>query len=201
MGISARRAFTGFLIGGSLGFILGLFNGLFKLSEQIFDSTVHAARTVPIFALIPLVILWFGIGEEAKIFIVAVGVFFPIYLNTYYGVRSVDPGLIEVGRVYGLSGLSLFSEVIFPGALSSIMVGVRFSLGVMWLALIVAETIAADSGIGYITNNARESMQTDVVIAGILIYALLGKSADLVSRLIERLLLPWRSHEAGLLKR
>jgi len=201
MAISTKRAVTGFVIGGSLGFLLGLLNGLFKLSEQIFDSTIHAARTVPIFALIPLVILWFGIGEETKILIVSIGVFFPIYLNTYHGVRSVDPGLIEVGRVYGLKGPALFWQVIFPGALSSIMVGVRFSLGVMWLALIVAETIAADSGIGYITNNARENMQTDVVIAGILIYALLGKSADLVSRLLERVLLPWRSHEAGLLRR
>jgi sulfonate transport system permease protein len=190
--ISTKRALTGFVLGGVLGFTFGLLNGLNRRVEQIFDSTIHAARTIPIFALIPLFILWFGIGEETKVFIVAIGVFFPIYLNTYHGVRSVDQGLIEVGRVYGLGPFMLFRKVVFPAALPSILVGVRFSLGVMWLALIVAETVAADSGIGYITNNARENLQTDVVIAGMLIYALLGKGADALSRGLEKLLLPWR---------
>ena len=135
-------------------------------------------RTIPNLALIPLVILWFGIGEEAKLFLTALGVFFPIYLNTLHGVRNVDPQLIEMGRVYGMSGWTLFRKVIFPGALPSIFVGLRFSLGIMWLTLIVAETMAASSGIGHMANSAREFMMTDVVILALVIYALLGKLAD-----------------------
>lgn len=189
--VSARRAFTGFAIGAGLGLLFGVLNGLVKISEEVFDSTIHMARTVPHLALIPLVILWFGIGEETKVLLVALGVFFPIYLNTFHGMRAVDPGLVEAGRVYGLRGFRLFRQVVLPAALPSILVGIRFALGAMWLTLIVAETVAADSGIGYITTNAREYMQTDVVVVGILIYALLGKGADLTSRLLERILLPW----------
>ena len=124
-------------------------------------------------------------------FLVALGVFFPIYLNTLHGIRTVDPQLIEMGRVYGMSDRELFLRVIFPGALPSIFVGVRYALGIMWLTLIVAETIAASSGIGYMAMKAREFMQIDVVVLGILIYALLGKLADSASRALERLTLSW----------
>ena len=189
--ISARRAFLGFAIGGGLGLLLGLLTGLWRLGEETLDTTIHMARTVPHLALIPLVILWFGIGEQTKVVLVALGVFFPIYLNTFHGMRAVDPGLVETGRVYGLRGARLFRQVILPAALPSILIGLRFALGVMWLSLIVAETVAADSGIGYLTTNAREYMQTDVIVLGILIYALLGKGADLVARALERALLPW----------
>ena len=142
-------------------------------------------RNVPHLAIIPLVILWFGIGEEAKIFLVAIGVAFPIYLNTFHGIRTVDPRLIEMARVYGLGRFALFRRVILPGALPSILVGLRYALGIMWLTLIVAETISASSGIGYMTMNAREFLQTDVVLLGIIVYALLGKLADVLTRLIE----------------
>lgn len=141
--------------------------------------------------MIPLVILWFGIGEEAKLFLVSVGVFFPIYLNTFHGVRTVDPGLLEMGKIYGLKPLELFWQVILPSALPSILIGVRFALGIMWLTLIVAETIASDSGIGYMAMNAREFMQTDVVVFSILVYALLGKLADATAKLLEAKLLDW----------
>ncbi|MFN9859783.1 MAG: ABC transporter permease subunit, partial [Pseudanabaena sp.] len=161
--ISASRALTGFAIGGSLGFVLGLVNGLFTVSEKILDTTLQMWRNIPNLALIPLVILWFGIGEEAKLFLVSSGVLFPIYINTFHGIRSIDSGLIEMGKVYGLNPLQLFWNIVLPGALPSILVGVRFSLGIMWLSLIVAETIAADSGIGYMATSAREFMQTDVV--------------------------------------
>ena len=150
-------------------------------------------RNIPHLALIPLVILWFGINEEAKIFLVALGVLFPIYLNTYHGVKSVDKNLIEAAKVYGLSGLSLFWHVILPGALSSILVGVRFSLGVMWVTLIVAETISANSGIGYMAMNAREFMRMDIVVLSILLYAFLGKFSDVIARLIEKQCLKWHS--------
>ena len=144
-----RRALIGFSIGGSIGLTLGLISGLSRWGERLLDTSVQMLRNVPHLALIPLVILWFGIDESAKIFLVALGTLFPIYINTGHGIRNIDRGLVEMARSYGLSGFSLFVHVILPGALPSIMVGVRFALGLMWLTLIVAETISANAGIGY----------------------------------------------------
>jgi len=189
--VSFWRAGAGFVIGGSIGFAFGFANGLSELAGKLTDTTLQMVRNVPHLALIPLVILWFGIDEAAKLFLVALGVFFPIYLNTLHGIRTVDPQLIEMGRIYGMSDGELFRRVIFPGALPSIFVGLRFALGIMWLTLIVAETIAANSGLGYMAMQAREFMQTDVVVLSILIYALLGKLADSASRALERLTLAW----------
>jgi sulfonate transport system permease protein len=189
--VSFWRAGVGFVIGGGIGFAFGLANGLSQLSNRLTDTTLQMVRNIPHLALIPLVILWFGIDESAKLFLVALGVFFPIYLNTLHGVRTVDPQLIEMGRIYGMTDGELFRRVIFPGALPSIFVGVRFALGIMWLTLIVAETIAASSGLGYMAMQAREFMQIDVVVLSILIYALLGKIADSASRALERLTLSW----------
>ena len=188
---SFRRAALGFALGASIGFLLGLVNGLWRLSYQFLDSSLQMVRNVPHLALIPLVILWFGIGESAKLFLIVLGVFFPIYLNTTHGVRAVDPRLVEMGRSYGLSRLDLILKIVLPGALPSILVGVRYALGITWLTLIVAETIASDNGIGYMTMNARDFLQTDVMLLGILLYALLGKMADLLTRLLERYLLRW----------
>jgi sulfonate transport system permease protein len=189
--ISFWRAIVGFAIGGAFGFALGLANGLSRRSERIFDSTLQMVRNIPHLAMIPLVILWFGIGEEAKLFLVALGVFFPIYINTQHGIRTVDPQLVEMGQTYGMSPLTLFRRVILPGALPSIFVGLRYGLGIMWLTLIVAETIAASSGIGYMAMQAREFLLVDVVVLSIVIYALLGKLADSSARLLERLCLAW----------
>ena len=189
--VSTWRALVGFGIGGGLGLLLGLLTGTFRAAETLLDSTLQMIRNIPALALIPLVILWFGIDEWAKLFLVALGVFFPIYINTFHGIRSVDKGLIEMARSYGLSGWSLYKEVILPGALPSILVGLRFSLGLMWVLLIVAETISAQAGIGYLTMNAREFLQTDVVLVGIVLYALLGKLADLLARSLERWWLRW----------
>jgi sulfonate transport system permease protein len=191
LGISSARALAGFALGGGIGFALGLLTGTSRLAEALLDGSVQMLRTVPHLALIPLVILWFGIGEEAKLFLVALGVLFPVYLNTAHGIRAVDPGLIEMARVYGLGRWGLFRQVVFPGALPSILVGVRFGLGVMWLTLIVAETIAATSGIGYLAMTAREFVKTDVVVLTIVLYALLGKAADAATRLLERRWLCW----------
>lgn len=191
MGVSTARAFAGFAVGGSIGFALGLANGLSALSRGITDTTLQMIRNVPHLALIPLVILWFGIDEEAKLFLVALGVFFPIYVNTLLGIQSVDPQLIEMGRVYGMSRTHLFLRVILPGALPAIFVGLRYALGIMWLTLIVAETISASSGLGYMAMQAREFLLIDVVVLSILIYALLGKLADSLARLLERLSLQW----------
>src|ERR1700739_3689645 len=154
--VSFWRAGIGFLIGGGIGFAFGLANGLSELSGKLTDTTLQMVRNIPHLALIPLVILWFGIDEEAKIFLVALGVFFPIYVNTQHGVRSVDPQLLEMGRAYGMSRAALFLRVVLPGALPSIFVGLRYGLGIMWLTLIVAETISASSGIGFIAMDGRE---------------------------------------------
>ncbi|MGM8215287.1 aliphatic sulfonate ABC transporter permease SsuC [Bacillaceae bacterium W0354] len=189
--ISLWRALVGFLIGGAIGFILGLLNGLFRISDLLFDTSIQMVRNIPHLALIPLVILWFGIDETAKIFLVALGVLFPVYINTYHGIRYVDKKLIEMGRAYGLKGFSLFKSIIFPGALSSILVGVRFSLGVMWLTLIVAETISAHTGIGFMAMNAREFMQMDVIVLSIVLYALFGKLSDVIARYCEKKWLKW----------
>ena len=189
--VSFWRAGVGFLIGGGIGFAFGLANGLSELSGKLTDTTLQMVRNVPHLALIPLVILWFGIDEAAKLFLVALGVFFPIYLNTLHGIRTVDPHLVEMGRIYGMGDGELFRRVIFPGALPSIFVGLRYALGIMWLTLIVAETISASSGLGYMAMQAREFMLVDVVVLAILIYALLGKLADSTARLLERLCLSW----------
>ena len=195
--VSAARAFAGFMIGGGIGFGLGMLNGLSSLSEKLTDSTLQMVRNIPHLALIPLVILWFGIGEEAKLFLVALGVFFPIYVNTMHGVRSVDPQLLEMAHAYGMSERAIFWRVVFPGALPSIFVGLRYGLGIMWLTLIVAETISASSGIGFMAMNAREFMMVDVVVVSILIYAVLGKVADSIARLLERTCLAWNPSYSG----
>ena len=189
--VSAGRAFAGLLVGGSIGFLLGIANGVSRISEQLTDTTLQMLRTIPHLAMIPLVILWFGIGEESKLFLTSLGVLFPVYLNTYHGVRNVDRDLIEMGRVYGMGNWTLFRKVIFPGALPSIFVGLRYALGIMWLTLIVSESIAASSGIGHMANNAREFMMTDVVVLALVIYAVLGKLADVVARALERRMLRW----------
>lgn len=189
--VSAGRALIGLFIGGGLGLLLGLLNGSSKIASTLLDTTLQMVRNIPALALIPLVILWFGIDESAKLFLVAIGVFFPIYINTYHGIRSVDPQLIEMGKSYGLTRWQLYKEIILPGALPSILVGLRFALGLVWVLLIVAETISAQAGIGYMTMNAREFLQTDVVLVGILLYALLGKLADVLAVSLEKYLLRW----------
>ncbi|POD92174.1 aliphatic sulfonate ABC transporter permease SsuC [Pectobacterium odoriferum] len=191
LAISGWRALIGFAFGGSIGLVLGFITGLSRWGERLLDSSVQMIRNVPHLALIPLVILWFGIDEAAKIFLVALGTLFPVYLNTYHGIKNIDRGLLEMARSYGLSGISLFSQVVLPGALPSIMVGIRFALGFMWLTLIVAETISANSGIGYLAMNAREFLQTDVVVVAIILYALLGKLADISAQGLERIWLRW----------
>lgn len=191
---SSWRALSGFALGGGAGLLLGILTGSSKRAELLLDTSIQMVRNVPPLALIPLVIIWFGIDEAAKLFLIAFGVFFAVYVNTYHGIRSIDSGLVEMGKSYGLRGWALYRDVIFPGALPSILVGVRYGLGLMWVILIVAETISAREGIGYMTMNAREFLQTDVVLLGILLYALLGKLADVTARFLEAVLVPWKTH-------
>ena len=191
MAVSTARAVAGLLIGGMLGFGLGLLNGLSVRAEALTDTTVQMLRTIPHLALVPLMILWLGIGEAAKLALVALGVLFPIYVNTFQGVRQVDPALVEMAAGYGLSRRSLIRRVILPGALPAIFVGLRSALGLMWLTLVVAETIAATSGLGHMAMEARDLLMTDRLVLSILVYALLGKLADQMTRALERRMLAW----------
>ncbi|MCE5172173.1 aliphatic sulfonate ABC transporter permease SsuC [Paenibacillus profundus] len=193
MSVSLTRALVGFVIGGGIGFLFGVLSGSFDWFYRLFDTSIQMIRNIPHLALVPLVIIWLGIDEGAKIFLVALGVMFPIYVNTYHGIRSVDQGVVEMAKVYGLRSASLFRHVILPGALPSIFVGLRYALGVMWLTLIVAETIATDAGVGYLAMNAREFMQTDVIILSIVLYAAFGKAADVIAKLLERRALRWNA--------
>jgi sulfonate transport system permease protein len=190
--ISTIRAFKGLAWGGIIGFILGVINGISKKADSILNTPIQMIRNVPYLAMMPLILVWFGIGETTKTILIAIGTFFPIYLNTYHGIRYIDPNLIEMAGVYGIKNKDLYIHVIFPGALPSIMIGIKQSLGRMWVILIVAEEIAAKSGLGYMVTNAREYMLMDVIVLGLIIYAILGSLSDAVTTMIEHRLLKWR---------
>jgi sulfonate transport system permease protein len=191
--VSLGRALIGLGIGGGAGLAIGLFAGLWRIGEGIFDAPLQMLRTIPFIALVPLFITWFGIDELAKLMVIIAATIFPMYLNTYAGVRGVDPKLIEAARVFGLSHRRTAWHVILPTALPSILVGLRYASGAALLALVVAEQINASSGIGYILNNANMNQRSDIIIAGILVYATLGIAIDLLMRLLEHLALPWRA--------
>ncbi|MFG1477967.1 ABC transporter permease [Xanthobacter sp. V4C-4] len=189
---SLARALTGLALGATTGLVLGLLAGLWRIGEELSDAALQMLRTVPFIAMIPLFIIWFGIGEEAKIALIFGATIFPVYLNTYAGVRGVDHKLIEAATVFGLSHRLIAQRVIVPTALPSILVGLRYAAGVALLALVAAEQINARSGIGFILINANQNQRTDIIIAGIIVYALLGIVIDLIMRVVERLALPWR---------
>lgn len=189
--VSLARAGLGLAIGGITGLVLGLFAGLWRIGEALFDAPLQMLRTIPFIALVPLFITWFGIEETSKVVIIAAAVIFPMYLNTYAGVRGVDPKLIEAATIFGLTPRQTMRHVIIPTALPSILVGLRYAAGVSLLALVVAEQINAQSGIGYILTSANMAQRLDLLIAGILVYAALGVTIDVVMRAIERTSLSW----------
>jgi sulfonate transport system permease protein len=197
LGVSLLRATAGFLIGGAVGFLLGVMVGFSRLAEALIDRSIQMIRAIPFLALLPLVIVWLGVGEAEKIFLVALGVTFPIYINTTLGIRQVDAKLIELGRVQGLGPIELIRRIILPGALPSILTGVRYALATAWLALVVAETIGAQSGLGFLAMDAREFLRTDVIVLVIVIYAAIGVIADAIVRGLERRLLAWHPNYAG----
>jgi sulfonate transport system permease protein len=197
LGVSLLRAATGFAIGGLIGFSLGVLVGFSPLAEAAIDRSVQMIRAVPFLAALPLTIIWFGVGEGQKIFLVSLGVVFPIYINTVLGIRQVDPKLLELARVQGLSGRTTIRRIILPGALPSILTGVRYALAVAWLALVVAETVGAQAGLGFLAMDAREFLRTDVIVLTIVIYALIGAGSDSIARLLERRLLRWHPNFGG----
>uniref|UniRef100_UPI002AD4FB87 ABC transporter permease subunit n=1 Tax=unclassified Frankia TaxID=2632575 RepID=UPI002AD4FB87 len=197
IGVSLQRVGSGLLLGGSVGIFLALLAGLFRLGEDLIDAAVQMIRTVPFIGLIPLFIIWFGIGETPKIALIAFGVAFPLYLNTYAGIRNVDSNLVEAARTVGLGRLGLIRHVILPGALPNVLVGIRFSLAIAWLALIFAEQVNANRGLGQLMNDAQEYQRTDIIVVCLVVYAFLGLAVDAFVRLLERMLLSWRPAFSG----
>ncbi len=194
--VSLRRVAIGFFTGAATGLLLGFLVGLSGTAHGLLDRSLQMVRTIPHLALVPLMILWFGIGEEPRVLLVAMGSLFPVYINTMSGIRNVDPKLVELGRSYGLGPAGLITGVVLPGALPAILTGIRYALGVAWLTLVVGETIASRDGIGYMVQNARELLRTDVILLAILLYAIAGWLADSLTRLIERRLLRWHPNYA-----
>jgi sulfonate transport system permease protein len=196
IGISLGRAAAGLAIGGAIGLVLGIATGLWRLGEELLDSSLQMLRTVPFPAVIFLFIVWFGIGETAKVALIALATLFPMYLNTSNGVRNVDRKVVEAARSFGLRGWRLVRQVVIPLAMPSILTGLRFSAGISVIALVFAETINANQGIGALASQASALQNTPVLVVCILLYAALGIFVDLMVRLLERSVMPWRRHLA-----
>lgn len=192
LGVSLGRAGLGLAIAVGVGVTLGLVSGLSRIGEEVVDAPMQILRTLPALALVPLFILWFGIGETPKIALVALGAIFPIYLNLHKGIRGLDPKLLEMARTLNLSRAQTIRDVVLPGALPDLLVGFRFAVGISWLMLVVAEQVNAQSGIGHMMMDAQDFLRTDIIMVGLAIYGLLGLGSDQFVRFLERRLLSWR---------
>ncbi|MGX7760587.1 ABC transporter permease [Streptomyces angustmyceticus] len=195
--VSLQRVVVGLLLGGVIGVALALVSGLSRLGEDLVDATVQMLRSVPWVGVIPLFIIWLGIGEAPKIALISLGVAFHLYLNVYAGIRGVDAQLVEAGQSLGLGRWGLIRHVVLPGALPGAMIGLRYSLATAWLALVFGEQVNADDGLGFLMNQAREFFRTDVIVVCLVVYAILGLLADFLVRTLERLLLQWRPTFTG----
>jgi sulfonate transport system permease protein len=195
--VSLRRVAEGLGLGIAIGVVLAVLSGLFRIGEDLLDPVVQAARAVPILGLVPLAIIWFGVGEMPKIFLIALGSTFAIYINTFAGIRGVDTKLVEAGETFGLDRWGLVRKIILPGALPNFLIGLRLALVGSWLIVIVAEEINAQSGLGYLIMQAQTTDRTDIMMLGLAIYAILGLLADALVRLLERRLLTWRRGFSG----
>ncbi|WP_426454997.1 ABC transporter permease [Paenibacillus sp. S-38] len=194
---SMVRASLGFVLGGSCGLLLGLFVGMYRPVEETVNPTVQMLRTVPLLAITPLFIMWFGFGELSKVLLISLGSFFPLYVNTFLGIRNVDAKLFDVGRVLEFSRFDQITKLVLPAALPNILLGIRLSLSIAWLCLVTAELLGSDTGVGYMIQDARAFMQTDVVFVGITLFALVGKLSDSVVRYMESRLLRWQDSYKG----
>jgi sulfonate transport system permease protein len=197
IGVSLARAGIGLLIGAGLGLLIGVITGLSRLGEELLDSSLQMLRTVPFLAVVPLFIIWLGIGETPKIVLIALATIFPMYLNTSSGVRNVDRRVVEAASSYGLSRTRVTREVVLPLALPQIFTGLRFSMGVSVLALIAAEQINANAGIGFLLNQAESYEQVNVLLVCVIIYCALGLIGDVIVRILEHLAMPWRAGVAA----
>lgn len=192
LAVSAWRAAQGLFFGTTAGVTLALLSGLSLLGGYVIDGLVQLKRGIPVLALIPFMVLWFGVGEAMKVTVIAVTVFAPIYIHTHSALRAIDLKQVELAETLGLGRAAFIRHVVLPGALPGMLIGLRFGVTAAWLALVVVEQLNATSGIGYMITLARNYAQTDVMLVGLVVYALLGLSSDAVVRLIERRALAWR---------
>jgi len=190
--VSLQRMAIGFAVGGTLAVLFALVAGLSRLGENAVDPLLQIVRMLPLFGLIPVFIVWFGIGELPKIILIALGAAIPLYLNTFAGIRSVDAKLAEVGRVQRLTRAETIRHIVLPGALPQALTGLRQSLGVAWLALVVAEQVNANAGLGFMISQATQFLRNDVILVALAVYAVLGLITDALVRLLERRALAWR---------
>jgi sulfonate transport system permease protein len=190
--VSAGRAGLGLLLGAAFGVVLALISGLSLLGDYVIDGLVQIKRAIPILALIPFMVLWFGIGEAMKVAVIAVTVFFPVYIHAHSALRAIDIKQVELAETLGLGRWGFIRHVVFPGALPGLLIGLRFGVTSAWLALVVVEQLNATSGIGYMVTLARNYAQSDVMLVGLVVYALLGVSSDAVVRAVEKRALSWR---------
>ncbi|MBB4015734.1 MULTISPECIES: ABC transporter permease [Chelatococcus] len=189
---SAERAYLGLAIGVALGLILALIAGLTRLGEATIDGLVQIKRAIPTLALIPLAILWLGIGETMKIALIVTSVLVPVYINTHAALRGIDLRYVELARTVGLSRAQFIRRVALPGALPGFFTGLRLAVTMCWTALVVLEQINTTEGIGYLMNRARDYGQTDVIVVGLVVYAVLGLVSDSAVRWWERRALAYR---------
>lgn len=192
LAVSAWRAGQGLAYGVVIGVIVALISGLSLLGGYIFDGLVQLKRAIPTLALIPLFILWFGIGEGMKVIVISLSVFIPIYVHTHNALRAIDLKHVELAETLGLGRLAFIRHVVLPGALPGFMLGLRFGVMGAWLALVVVEQLNATSGIGYMINLARTYAQSDIILLGLVVYAILGVSSDAAVRFLEKKVLSWR---------
>jgi sulfonate transport system permease protein len=192
LAISAWRAAQGLAFGVVAGIALALVSGLSLLGGYVIDGLVQLKRGIPVLALIPFMILWFGVGEAMKVTVIAVTVFAPIYIHTHNALRAIDLKQVELAETLGLSRWDFIRHIILPGALPGMLLGLRFGVTASWLALVVVEQLNATSGIGYMITLARNYAQTDVMLVGLVVYAVLGLASDAVVRVVQGRALTWR---------
>lgn len=192
IGITTFRVFQGFVLGTAAAVLLGSLVGFYKAAEQLLDPMLQAFRSIPSLAWVPLFILWMGIGEPSKVTMIAVGVFFPVYLNIVSGITGVDRKLIEVGKMYGLSSFQLIRRIILPAALPSFLVGLRSGLGLGWMFVVAAELMGASQGLGYLLVLGQNTLSPETIIASIILFALIGKLSDWILKLVQERSLQWQ---------
>lgn len=195
--VSFTRAMIGLTIGAITGVLLAIVAGLWRNGEHLVDPTVQLLRPLPATALMPMVVLAMGMDEAPKIFLIAYASFFPVYLNTFQGIRAVDNKFIESAAVFGLSRWDLIRMVILPSAMPSFFVGFRFAVSISWVVLVVAEQLNAQSGVGYLMMDAQRYFRPDIILVGLIIYALFGLISDMLVRAVERRVLSWRNTFEG----
>ncbi len=191
LGISLERVAIGFFVALAFALVLGALVGASRLAERALDPTLQALRSVPSLAWVPLLLLWLGIGEAAKITLVAIGAFFPIYVALVAGIHGVDRKLVEVARSLGLRGAALAVRVLVPATLPTLLVGMRIGLTQAWLFLVAAELLGASRGLGFLLTDGQQTSRTDEILVAILLFALCGKLSEIALRAVERRAVGW----------